>query len=83
MNNLAMLLRTVKPKLIQVQSEAPKETLVESPRAPPSAKGPMIEFEKKDGLTTFVHVRSQGRVRTLQVNRDEDGNMVNATLLKA
>ena len=82
MNNLAMLLRSTKPKLIPVQ-EAPKETPTESPRAPPSAKGPMIEFEKKDGLTTFVHVRSQGRVRTLQVNRDEDGNMLNATLLKA
>ena len=83
MNNLAMLLRTVKPKVSPILQEVPKEMPAEAPRAPPSAKGPMIEFEKKDGLTTFVHVRSQGRVRTLQVNRDEDGNMVNATLLKA
>lgn len=71
MANLASMLR-----------QGPRQLPQEMPSSKPSEHGPMIEFEKHQGLTTFVHVRSQGKVHTLRMVRDEDGNLLHALVLK-
>lgn len=54
----------------------------QAPRAKPSVQGPMIQFEKKDGLTERVIVRSRGKVYVLQMNRNADDELVSATLMR-
>jgi len=62
----------------------PAPAMVEDvPAIPKSIRGPMIEFIKDNrGLTQSIDVRTNGRVRTLVVNRDADDNILNATLVK-
>jgi hypothetical protein len=73
MSNLATILRSSRPRAAPQQIEVPPE---------PAVAGPMIEFVKQDGLTSFVFVRSKGKVHTLRMNRNEDGELLSATLLK-
>lgn len=64
------------------QGQKPQEPEVQEPRPKPSADGPMIEFIKKDGISTHVIVRSRGRVYTLKMNRNADDELVSATLMR-
>ena len=48
----------------------------------PTKNGPMIEFSWKQGQIDQVFVRSGGKVRILEIDRDADGNIKSATLVK-
>jgi len=57
-------------------------TMAEEP-VKKSVQGPMIEFNRgHNGRVESIDVRSNGKVRTLIINRDGDNNILNATLVK-
>ena len=67
------MLRTAsiaKPEFIE-----PTESPTEAPKKPITMK-----FNKTDGATTSVTIQKDGKERILTINRDEDGNMISATL---
>jgi len=66
-------------EMAEAEPVATVETLEVEPKPPPKPRL-TLEFKKVDGQTRSVDIKVGDKVKTLTINRDEDGNMVSATL---